>query len=81
MTDEFDEFAEAMRQKFRATLNKDKKRSPEPWKSYSLIWLGSRLYDEIREMEAEQIGTKEMAGELVDIAEFCMFMWKKIMTA
>jgi NTP pyrophosphatase (non-canonical NTP hydrolase) len=56
-------------------------RSLEPWKDYSTEFLWSRLKDELKELDAatrpgEGI-TDEMADELLDVANFCAFLWLK----
>jgi hypothetical protein len=80
MTDIFDDFASAMRKKFKEALEKDGKRSHKPWTDYSIDFLNSRLHDEIQEFEDVDIGSDDSARECVDIANFCMFIWQKVRT-
>ena len=80
MTDIFDDFADAMRKKFKEALRKDENRSICPWTDYPLEYLYLRLHDEIKEFEDVQLGSDDSARECVDIAEFAMFIWQKIRT-
>ena len=76
MGDIFDEFANALRFKFYRALEKDDKRSKEPWKDHDSSWLLSRLEDErVEYLKAD--GDIEKAKESIDIAEFAMFLWKR----
>ena len=83
--DPFDEFLAAMRAKFNKALTKDDKRSKTPWATYELSWLMERLEDEWGEWQ-ETISlrdgrpTEGDPEELLDIANFCMFVRKRIIS-
>jgi len=71
-------FFNAMMEKFELRA-KEKDRSLEPWKDYSTKFLLDRLRDELIEF-AEAITpvdriNDEAAAELLDVANFCMFLW------
>jgi len=74
--DVFDEFAEAMRKKFNEALNKDSNRSKEPWKDYDYEFLEGGVIREFIEF-LRAYSRIEASEECIDIAEFCMFYWKK----
>jgi hypothetical protein len=80
-SDPFGEFLAAMRAKFNKALTKDDKRSKEPWVTYNLEWLKERLEDEWDEWQKSLSGEPPIpegdTDELLDIANFCMFIWKR----
>lgn len=81
------DFFDAVLEKFHRRAA-DKNRSTVPWKDYTTNFLGNRLADELGEF-AEASGypvmvtasgevfsvTAEAADELLDITNFCMFLW------
>jgi len=71
-TDTFHEFSRAMKVKFDGALYKDKYRSPEPWADFHESMLADRLKEEFDEW----LKSRE-TEELVDIANLCLFIWKK----
>jgi hypothetical protein len=82
---EFQAFAEAMQDKFDEAIHKDKERSPRPWLHYTKTWLNSRLHDEVKEWDEAYSGPMgvrkdfpEAQTELLDIANFAMFLWHTV---
>jgi len=77
-----EDFFAAMMEKFQLRA-KEKVRSQEPWKDFEEDFLIKRLNDEITEFhqacnwpdENEIVMTQEAADELIDVANFCMFLW------
>lgn len=80
-------FFDAMMEKFQLKLRENKLRySPEPWSDHPESFLWSRLFAEIQELEEaieyDRLNhrwrteiTDEAADELLDVANFCMFLW------
>jgi len=81
----FECFMEAMYEKYQKRVNKPGN-TPEPWKDFSEDLLIDRLYEEIDELKAEithytsysKDNADRIADELLDVANFCMFLWAKL---
>ena len=69
-------FAKEMYAKAWSKIKDGNNRRPDPW-TYPLTWLQGRLQDEIEEYakEPEMIGK---ADELLDIANFCFYLYTAI---
>lgn len=76
MSDMFDEFAEAMRNKFNEALKKDHNRSEQPFIDYDYEFLENGIIREFIEFLRSN-SRIEAAEESIDIANFCLFYWKK----
>lgn len=76
------DFYKAMQDKFEGKA-KEKSRTLEPWKSYHDGFLIMRLDQECKEFQESKKGThygnsvEYDESELVDIANFCRFLWIK----
>jgi len=86
-----EKFFSAMMDKF-YRKQREHRRSSMPWSEYGYEFLLNRLVEEIKELMEETpiIGTimtlmelsdfkitDEAADELLDVANFCMFLWLK----
>lgn len=76
-------FWTAMKEKFNQKTAEG--RSAEPWKDHNYGFLVDRLYEEIAELKKYfdrgivwKNEKKEVQGELIDVANFCMFLWLKL---
>jgi len=57
--------------------------TPTPWIDFPEELLVKRLFEEIEELKvALEVGERnEIADELLDVANFCMFLWGKLSKA
>lgn len=83
---EFYRFAEALMEKCNKRAN-EKDRSATPWRDIHFYHLSDRLYEEESELDRALIDYMEdsseenmekVKDELIDVANFCMFMWTKL---
>ncbi len=84
MRDVFDAFAEVMYRKYLARVDKPGN-TTEPWKDFSEELLIARLREEIEELMveidrflADGDNIEELSDELIDVADFCMYLWLKL---
>lgn len=81
MTTEPESFFAAMMEKFQSKID-GKEYVEKPWEWYDRSFLYKRLSQEIEEFYEESVEgqnwTKDTTDELLDIANFCMFLWLKV---
>jgi len=87
----FEDFSMTMLSKYLKALNKEGN-TPEPWKDFDIETLEKRLTEELNEFYDEGFlvyywaspnedvrgAKKKMLDELIDIANFCLFLWVKL---
>lgn len=72
----FKNFANAMKAKFLMAMQKDDRRSPVPWFTYTRESMEDRLKDEWREFwEGQDEQAPKNPIELLDIANFCLVLY------
>lgn len=74
-----EKFSRAMYGKYIRRVNKPGN-TPEPWKDFPTDLLIKRLFEEINELEdaLRNSDGESVAEELLDVANFCMFLWAKL---
>ena len=72
-------FSRAMYEKYVKRVNKPGN-THEPWKDFPTDLLIKRLYEEVGELEEALRSSdhESAAEELLDVANFCMFLWAKL---
>lgn len=75
-------FFEAMKEKMDRRAA-EKNRPPDPWNTYTVDFITSRLIEEYNEWRAtwrngHEVKYEDEADELLDIANFAMFRWLQI---
>ncbi|WP_202319765.1 hypothetical protein [Archaeoglobus neptunius] len=70
-------FVREMHRKYLLRVNKPGN-TPEPWKDFSEELLIARLSEEIEELEEAIKSGGNISDELLDVANFCMYLWAKL---